>query len=46
MDEVLQYLIDNYQITYQNIWGKDVVRPHLVESDHHKILEPLRVRQT
>ena len=42
IDEVLQCLIDKYQITYQNIWGKGVVRPHLVELGHYNILEPLK----
>ena len=42
IDEVLQCLVDKYQITYQNIWGEDVFRPHLVELDHYKILEPLK----
>ena len=42
MDEVLQCLVDKYQKTYQNIWGEGVVRPHLVELDHYKILEPLK----
>ena len=36
IDEVLQCLVDKYQITYQNIWGKDVVRPNLVESSNCK----------
>ena len=39
-DEVLQYLVDKYHITYQNIWGEGVVRPLLVELGHYKILEP------
>ena len=42
IDEVLQCLVDKYQITYQNIWGEGVVRPHLVELDHYEILEPLK----
>ena len=42
INEVLQCFVDKYQITYQNIWGEDVVRPHLVELDHYKILEPLK----
>ena len=42
IDEVLQCLVDKYQITYQNIWVEGVVRPHLEELDHHKILEPLK----
>ena len=41
-DEVLQCLVDKYQITYQNILGENVVRPHLVELDHYKILERLK----
>ena len=41
IDEVLQCLVDKCQITYQNIWGEGVVRSHLVELDHYKILEPL-----
>ena len=42
IDEVLQCLVDKYQITYQNIWAEGVVRLHLVESDHYKILELLK----
>ena len=42
IDEVLQCLVDKCQITYQNIFREGVVRPHLVELDHHKILEPLK----
>ena len=42
IDEVLQCLVDKYQVTYQNILGEAVVRPHLVELDHYKILEPLK----
>ena len=42
IDEVLQCLVDKYQITYQNIWVEGVVRPHLEELDHHKILEPTK----
>ena len=42
IDEVLQCLVDKYQITYQNIWGEGVVRPHLVELHHYEILEPLK----
>ena len=42
IDEVLQCLVNKYQITYENIWGGGVVRPHLVELDHYKILEPLK----
>ena len=42
INEILQSLVDKYQITYQNIWGEDMVRPHLVELDHYKILEPLK----
>ena len=42
IDEVLQCLVDKYQITYQIIWGKVVVRPHLVESSYYKILVPLK----
>ena len=42
IDEILPSLVDKYQITYQNIWGEDMVRPHLVELDHYKILEPLK----
>ena len=36
VDEVLQCLVDKYQITYRNIWGEDAVRSHLVELDHYK----------
>ena len=36
IDEVLQRLVDKYQITYQNIWSEGVVRPHLVESSYCK----------
>ena len=42
VDEVLQCLVDKYQTTYQNIWGEGVIRPHLVELDNYKILEPLK----
>ena len=42
VDEVLQCLVDKYQITYQNIWGEGMVRPHLVDLDHYKILEALK----
>ena len=42
IDEILQCLVDKYQITYQNIWGGGVVRPHLVELDRCEILEPLK----
>ena len=42
IDEVLQCLVDKYQITYQNIWGERMIRPHLVELDHYKVLEPLK----
>ena len=42
VDEVLQCLVDKDQATYQNIWGEGVVRPHLVEFDNYKILEPLK----
>ena len=41
-DEVLQCLFNKYVITYQNIWGKSVVRPHLVGSSYCKTLEPLK----
>ena len=42
MDEVLQCLVDKYEITYQNIWREGVVRLHLVELDFYKILKPLK----
>ena len=42
IDEVLQCLVDKYQITYQNIWGERMIRPHLVKLDHYKVLEPLK----
>ena len=42
IDEVLQCLVDKYQITYQNILGDGVVRPHLVESSYCKTLGPLK----
>ena len=42
IDEVLQCLVDKYQITYQNIWGEGVVRPYLVQLDYYKILKPLK----
>ena len=42
IDEILPSLVDKYQITYQNIWGEDMVRPHLVKLDHYKILKPLK----
>ena len=41
IDEVLQRLVDKYQITYHNIWGEGMVRPYLVEFDFYAILEPL-----
>ena len=41
IDEVLQCLVNKYQITYQNISGEGVVRPYLMELDHYKTLEPL-----
>ena len=35
-DEVfLQCVFDKYVITYQNILGEDMVRPHLVESSYY-----------
>ena len=37
-DEVLQCAFDKYVISYQNIWGKGLVRHHLVECDYCKIL--------
>ena len=42
IDEVLQCSVDKCQITYQNIWREDVVRPHLVESSYCKTLGPLK----
>ena len=42
IDEVLQCLVDKYQLTHQNILGKDVVRRHLVESSYCKTLGPLK----
>ena len=42
IDEVSQCLVDKYQITYQIICGKDVVRTHLVGSGYCKTLEPLK----
>ena len=42
IDEVLQCLVDKYQITYQNIWREGMVRLHLVELDHCKVLKPLK----
>ena len=42
IDEVLKCLADEYQITYQNIWREGMVRLHLVELHHYKILEPLK----
>ena len=41
-DEVLQCVFDKYVITYQNIWGKDVIRRHLLESSYCKTLGPQR----
>ena len=41
-DKVLQRLFNKYQITFENIWGKDVVIPLLVELEYYKILEPLK----
>ena len=40
-DQVLQCVFDKYIITYRNIWGKDVVRPHLVGSSYCKTLRLL-----
>ena len=40
--EVLQCLVDKYQISYQNIFGESVIRLYLVEMDHYKVLEPLK----
>ena len=40
--EVLQCLVDKYQITYQNIWEEVVVRPHLVELEHYKFFQLLK----
>ena len=40
--EVLQCLVDKYVMTYENIWGEGMVRPHLVKSSHCKILVPLK----
>ena len=31
-DDVLRCVFDKYVITYQNIYGKGMVRPHLVKS--------------
>ena len=42
IDEVWQYLVDKYQITYQNIWGKGMVIPHLAKSNYYKTLGPLK----
>ena len=42
IDEVLQSLVEKFQITYQNIWVEGVVRPYLVESSYCKILVPLK----
>ena len=42
IDEVLQYLVDKYQIIYQNISREGMVGPHLLELDHYKILEKLK----
>ena len=42
IDEVLQCLVDKCQITYQNIWTEGMVRLHLVELDHYKVLKPLK----
>ena len=36
INEVLQCLVDKYQITYQNIRSEGMVRPHLVESSYCK----------
>ena len=35
-------LVDKYQITYQIIWGKGLVRPHLVESSYCKTFGSLK----
>ena len=42
IDEVLQCLVDKYQITYQINWGECMVRPHLMESSYCKTLGPLK----
>ena len=42
LDVVFKCLVDKYIITYQNIWGEGVVRPHLVEWSYCKVLEPLK----
>ena len=41
-DEVLQCVIDKYVITYQNIYGKGMVRPHLVKLRDCKTLGSLK----
>ena len=40
-DEFLQCVFDKYVITYQNIWGKGVVRTDLLESTYWKTLGSL-----
>ena len=42
LEEVSQCLVDQYVITYQNIWGEDMFRLHLEESSYCKILVPLK----
>ena len=41
-DEVLQCVFDKYVISYQNMWGKGLVRPRLVESSYCKTLRTLK----
>ena len=41
-DEVLQCVFDKYVITYHNIRGKGMIRPHLVESNYFKTLALLK----
>ena len=40
--EILQCLVDKYQITYQNVWCEGVIRSYLVESSYCKGLRPLK----
>ena len=42
IDKVQQYLVNKYQIIYQNISMGGIVGPHLVELDIYKILEQLK----
>ena len=44
-DEVLQCVFDKYVVTYRNIWGKGVVRPHFLGSSYYKFWGYWKVHQ-